>query len=302
MGERSDAWRGQSTPPGPLEMQVKIKTAGFLAGDSAFLIIAHKLQYKSTKLWGSDRKKTKVTHSRLTLMTEGKFATPNNRKPFGLDRLDWQSCPKYVYVSISLEYCQPEMYVSISPFDKCEFVCQYTWLVAASASNFESSHTWYSVCKKEKKMHMILHKGTSSIRNRVVENISCGRECTSLLLIELQWCEIALHCSTILENCSRIRKDNMRKVHLRVGGAGSLHDLLISQDREDYTHMMQRSSTKFNSHDREKTGVGRKDSSEIPCKCRQHDMLLQVCSFQIKSTEWNVWNSIMKLSMCCTCL
>lgn len=42
MGERSDAWRGQSTPPGPLEMQVKIKTAGFLAGDSAFLIIAHK--------------------------------------------------------------------------------------------------------------------------------------------------------------------------------------------------------------------------------------------------------------------
>ena len=127
-------------------------------------------------------------------------------------------------------------------------------------------------------MHMILHKGTSSIRNRVVENISCGRECTSLLLIELQSCEIALHCSTILENCSRIRKDNMRKVHLRVGGAGSLHDLLISQDREDYTHMMQRSSTKFNSHDREKTGVGRKDSSEIPCKCRQHDMLLQVCS------------------------
>jgi len=139
--------------------------------------------------------------------------------------------------------------------------------------------------KKEKKMHMILHKGTSSIRNRVVENISCGRECTSLLLIELQSCEIALHCSTILENCSRIRKDNMRKVHLRVGGAGSLHDLLISQDREDYTHMMQRSSTKFNSHDREKTGVGRKDSSEVPCKCRQRDMLLQVCSFQMKSTE-----------------
>ena len=153
---------------------------------------------------------------------------------------------------------------------------------------------------------MILHKGTSSIRNRVVENISCGRECTSLLLIELQWCEIALHCSTILENCSRIRKDNMRKVHLRVGGAGSLHDLLISQDREDYTHMMQRSSTKFNSHDREKTGVGRKDSSEIPCKCRQHDMLLQVCSFQMKSTEWKCLElnyetvNVLYMSVICT--
>ena len=69
-------------------------------------------------------------------MTEGKFATTNNSKPFGLDRLDWQSCPKYVYVSISLTYCQQEMYVSISLCDKCEFVFQYTWLVAASAPNF----------------------------------------------------------------------------------------------------------------------------------------------------------------------
>jgi hypothetical protein len=28
-------------------------------------------------------------------------------------------------------------------------------------------------------------------------------------------------------------------------------------ESEGYTHMMQRSSRKFNSHDREKTGVGR---------------------------------------------
>jgi len=112
-----------------------------------------------------------------------------------------------------------------------------------------------------------------------------GRECTSLLLLNSN--RVRLHSigAQYWKNAAGYEKDNMRKGHLRVGGAGSLHDLLIFQGREDCTHMMQRSSTKFNSHDREKTGVGRKDSSEVPCKCRQRDMLLQVCSFQMKSTE-----------------